>query len=523
MAPPSLAAALKNNPLISQKKTVNVFKLPASAEKRSLNAQKNIALAKNNPEILLTQTLEVETSPDVSSNQSFSFSLNEAILLALRYSPDLISAELDRIIARYQLKVSENEFELQYALSGGVNASWTKNQGVHQPLQNSSDLASSISRKSLLGGTTTLTMNHLANASGYAPQVILNFEQPLLRGAGKTVVERNLKDRQDQEWMNKLALKSTYINKVNAVISAYRALIQQKNAYETQKKSLKDAQYTVWVNNKRIHAGELEPAGNIQQEYQVSNLSLTLQSQKNQFQQSRRALLLLIGLDPTLKINVPSDVSVPIMVQPNLEKNTAYALANNISYLTALINYKMIKRSVLVAQNEQLWELTLSASHAYGASAALGEDRGIRNLTNGRNQSSQVGLRLTVPVNDLSRKSTLISAKISLEQARLALLAQKRQLKTEVIDKVVAIKNEINLYHMSVKQLDLAKRSYDIEIKKRQAGISSSLDVTNTQNQLISAQNSLTAAKIAYLEGVSSLELLLGTTLDVWRIKMRFT
>ncbi len=75
---------------------------------------------------------------------------------------------------------------------------------------------------------------------------------------------------------------------------------------------------------------------------------------------------------------------------------------------------------------------------------------------------------------------------------------------------------------MHIKQLGLAKRSYDIEVKKRKAGISSALDVTNTQNQLIDARNSLISAKISYLEGVSSLEQLLATTLETWKIKMRF-
>lgn len=509
-------------PLSKQQKLFSMMPYPAIEEAKTLMSHKGLVQAKKKPEVLLTHNLEMTTSPDFKQKKIIELSMKEAILLSLRYSPDLISAQLDRVIARYQLHLSENEFELQYALSGGSHSSWTKTLGIKQPFQDSSDASVRVSRKSSWGGTTTVTMNNTYDGTNYSPQVTLNFEQPLLRGAGPTVVESSLRNRYDQEFINKLSLKSSYIDKITSVISAYRSLIQQINSFETQKKSLKDAKYTFWVNKKRIEAGELEPAGNIQQEYQVASLSLTLESQKNQLEQAQRALLLLIGLDPTLNIHVPSDIKVSQMSEPNLDKTIRFALANNISYLSALVNYKIIKRAFVVAQNQQLWELNLSATQTYGSIAALGQDSGFNNITNGRNQASQVGLRLNVPVNDMSRKSSLIAAKISLEKARLSLLAQKRQLTSEVMNKVVNIRNQINLYNMHVKQLALANRSYSVEVKKRQAGISSSLDVTNTQNQLIDARNSLIGSKISYLEGKSSLEQLLGTTLDVWHIKMRF-
>jgi outer membrane protein TolC len=57
---------------------------------------------------------------------------------------------------------------------------------------------------------------------------------------------------------------------------------------------------------------------------------------------------------------------------------------------------------------------------------------------------------------------------------------------------------------------------------KMQAGISTALDVNNTQNQLIQAQSGLIGAKIAYLNQLSALQRTLGTTLEHWNIKLRY-
>jgi len=61
-----------------------------------------------------------------------------------------------------------------------------------------------------------------------------------------------------------------------------------------------------------------------------------------------------------------------------------------------------------------------------------------------------------------------------------------------------------------------------LEKKRLQAGISTALDVNNTQNQLIQAQAGLIAAKISYLNQLSSLQRLLGTTLREWKIQLRY-
>lgn len=69
--------------------------------------------AMSNPEFMLHNWIELPTSPNAKKKKIYKLSLREAILLALRYNPNIQNAELDRIVQYYQLRLANNEFELQ--------------------------------------------------------------------------------------------------------------------------------------------------------------------------------------------------------------------------------------------------------------------------------------------------------------------------------------------------------------------------------------------------------------------------
>ena len=151
-----------------------------------------------------------------------------------------------------------------------------------------------------------------------------------------------------------------------------------------------------------------------------------------------------------------------------------------------------------------------------------GTNHGFSGIYNGQNHTESAQVTLTVPLHDLSQRSQLINAKVKLEKDRLNLIALKRALITTITNAINNIKSLAKRYELAKKQVQLAEQSYSLEKKKQQAGISSSLDVSNTQNQLIQAQAGLINAKIAYLNQLSDLQRLLGTTLETWKIQLRY-
>lgn len=497
---------------------------PAQEAQRVEQAGRRLREAIANPEYMMKNWIELPTSPEARKKTIYQLSIREAILLALRYNPNIQNLELDRIVQRYQLRLANNEFELQYALgaSGGVQKSTFNGIGSSTT---STFLASpELDLKTKLGTKASLSIdNNVGVNNNYSPVLNFSVTQPLLRGFGPSVNEVGLLNAIDNEWINKLSLQQSVVDQVTQVIIAYRALILSGNNLQNQRLQLKEAKKSYEINEKKIEAGQLEPTGNIQQSYQIESLSLLVEQGENDFKTAAQDLLQTIGLDPDMHLSVPSDVSVQEIKVPDLKESIEIALNHNTQYLALKMALKADERAYTVAKNQQLWQLDLAGNVQSGiVNDVTGTNAGIRSIYNGNNVTETARVTLTVPLNDLSRRSQLISAKVRLEKDRINLIAAKRALITNITNTINTIQSLAKRYELAQKQVKLAEQSYALEKKKQQAGISSALDVNNTQNQLIQAQSGLIGAKVAYLNQLSALQRTLGTTLEYWQIKLRY-
>lgn len=477
-----------------------------------------------NPETVLDGWIELPTSPVSRKKTVQKLGLREAILLALRYNPNIQNAELDRIVQHYKLRLAHNEFELQYALgASGVTQKSTFN-GVGSATTNTFLATPELGLKTKLGTKASLTMENNASINNsYNPLLNFSITQPLLRGFGKSVNEAALLDAIDNEWLNKLGLQQSVIDQITQVIVAYRSLILSGNNLQNQRLQLKEAKKSFKINEKKINAGQLEPTGNIQQSYQIESLSLMVEQGENDFNTASQDLLQTIGLDPEMHLSVPNDVTVKKIIVPRLKESIDIALKHNAQYLAHKMALRADARAYNVAKNQQLWQLDVSGNVQSGTvNDVTGTNSGLRGIYNGNNLTEAARVTLKVPLHDLSRRNQLISAKIRMEKDRLNLIAAKRALITNITNTINNIQSLAKRYQLAQKQVKLAEQSYILEKKKQQAGISSALDVNNTQNQLIQAQSGLIGAKIAYLNQLSALQRTLGTTLEYWQIKLRY-
>ncbi|QBR83136.1 TolC family protein [Legionella israelensis] len=486
-------------------------------------AQSRLQAAIHQPEYMLNHWVLLPTAPDSRDRKVLKLTLREAILLALRYNPNIQNVELDRIIQRYQLRLAQNEFELQYALVGSANIEKSRYSGVGNATTHSALATPELGLRTKLGTDVSLTMNNnVETYDSYSPVLSFSLTQPLLRGFGKSVNEVGLLNAIDNETLNKLNMRQSISNQVTEVITAYRSLILSGNNLQNQKLQLKEAKRSYEINEKKIEAGQLEPTGNIQQSYQIESLSLLVEQAENEFKTAAQNLLQTIGLDPQMHLSVPSDVSVDKIVIPDLKQSIEQALNHNTDYLALHLAYKADERAYTVAKNQQLWQLDFSVNVQAGNLSDVGGDRGLRSIYSGRNINESARLTLKIPINDLDRRRELINAKVKLEKDRLNLIAAKRALITNVTNLINSIESQAKRYQLAQKQVKLAEQSYALQKKRQEAGISTALDVNNTQNQLIQAQAGLILAKIAYLNQLSALQRLLGTTLDEWQIKLRY-
>jgi len=487
------------------------------------SAEQRLQMAIANPEYMLDNWVELPVSPDAQKKTVKNLSLREAILLALRYNPNIKNAELDRIIQRYDLRLAHNEFELQYALGASAAAGRSRYEGVGSTSDHSFLATPELGLRTKLGTELNLGIDNNVNmGNSYLPMLNFSIRQPLLRGFGQAVNEAGLKNAIDNEFLNKINLQQAIIDQITQVISAYRSLILSGNNLQNQRLQLEEARKTYDINEKKIKAGQLERTGNIQQSYQIESLNLMVEQGENEFKTSAQDLLQSIGLDPETRLAVPSDVSVGKIIVPDLKQSIAIALAHNNQYLAQKMLLCADQRAYDVAKNEQLWKLDIGANVQTGVVTDVDGNNGVQNIYNGRNVNESARINLTIPLHDLNRRGRLISAKVKLEKDRLNLIAFKRGLITTITNTISTINSQARRYQLAERQVELAAQSYALEKKRLQAGISTALDVNNTQNQLIQAQAGLIAAKISYLNQLSSLQRLLGTTLREWKIQLRY-
>ncbi|KGP63996.1 transporter [Legionella norrlandica] len=497
---------------------------PNAEAQRVEQAGKRLQKAIANPEYMLKNWIELPTSPESRKKTIQHLSIREAILLALRYNSNIQNAELDRIIQRYQLRLANNEFELQYALGASGVLQKSTFEGVGSSTTHSFLASPELDLKTKIGTKASVSIDsNVSTNNSYNPVLNFSITQPLLRGFGKAVNEAKLLDAVDKEWLNKLSLQQSVIDQITQVITAYRALILSGNNLQNQRLQLEEAKKSYQINEKKIAAGQLEPTGNIQQSYQIESLSLMVEQGENDFKIASQELLQMIGLDPDLHISVPSDVAINKIIVPDLQESIEIALNHNTQYLAQKMALRADERAYAVAKNQQLWQLDLAGTVQGGAvNDVTGTNTGISGIYNGNNVTESARVTLTIPLNDIGRRSQLINAKVQLEKDRINLIAAKRALITNVTNTINNIQSLAKRYELAQKQVKLAEQSYALEKKKQEAGISSALDVNNTQNQLIQAQSGLIGAKIAYLNQLSALQRILGTTLDYWQIKLRY-
>jgi outer membrane protein len=154
-----------------------------------------------------------------------------------------------------------------------------------------------------------------------------------------------------------LTFKANVITQVITVISAYYQLVQAYNSLEVNELSLRDEQNTLNQTQAKIKVGKSAPTEQIQQQLTIANSQLSISQNQNAILQSQYNLLNLLGLDPSASIIIDKKINYATNPIPNLASCIDIATQHNTDYQSALLAYKITERSLLVAQDQQKWQL----------------------------------------------------------------------------------------------------------------------------------------------------------------------
>ncbi|MEI6208599.1 MAG: TolC family protein [Desulfuromonadales bacterium] len=341
----------------------------------------------------------------------------------------------------------------------------------------------------------------------------VSLTQPLLKGAGFDVNTASVTAARLSEQNNILSLKSTITDTLTSVVTAYRSYIQTIKALDISRQSLERSKELIDTNRELIAAGRMAAIEIVQSEADVAGREFSLLSSENAVDAARLALTKAIDIDKNSRITLIEETEIP-PVPYNLEQGKKLAFENRPDYLSSLLSYENAKIQLVTARNNTLWDLSFAGG--YGNSYTREGAPGSESFSGAWN----AGLKLTVPIGDLSIRQGLIASEIALKKLEHDMARQRENIEIEVQDALRSA--EMNLRQIKLATLSrvLTEKKVEIETDKLKAGRSTNFQLVSFQNDLVNARNSELGAIITYLNALTALDRTLGITLDRWGVSL---
>ncbi len=121
-------------------------------------------------------------------------------------------------------------------------------------------------------------------------------------------------------------------------------------------------------------------------------------------------------------------------------------------------------------------------------------------------------------MEDRTRQQQFIRSQVNLNQATNTLGNIRDQIEIEVIDQIRQINLNFKQVQLAIQARELSEQQLEVERRQLSLGRSSIFQIVNFQSDLAAARNNELAAKINYLNALTNLDSILGTTLATWNV-----
>jgi outer membrane protein TolC len=378
--------------------------------------------------------------------------------------------------------------------------------------------------------------------SGYLD---LQVSQNLLQGFGAAVNGRNIKVSKNNEKISDLTFKQQVITTVSAVLNLYWDLVSFYEDLKARKDELATAQALYEDNKKQVQIGTLAPIEVTRAEAQVYSAQQDLLiSQTNLLQQetvlknalSRNGVasstLAEVHVIPLNTFQIPEkDELRPI---DDLVKD---ALARRVEIQQDVINIDSSKVLLVGIKNglkptlQVFAELTnngLTGSSNYLLPGVQTADPflagGYGNLLGQifrRNYPNySAGLSLSIPLRNRAAQSDYVTSELELRQSELALQKEKNQVRVDVQNAVIGLRQARVRYDSAVKARILQQQTLDADKKKYTLGASTVFQVVSDEQSLASSESQETQSLANYSHARIAFDQAMGTTLEVNNVSL---
>lgn len=419
---------------------------------------------------MLAVTMTVaQTQP---TNEKRSFSLQEAQQYAAEHNRSMKKASL--------------------ALEQAEKAKWATYANYLPQASASVNYQTYLTNESLNFGGMPIAMKPSSSLTIQVSQPLVNFS--ILVGMRLSEIARD---------MTKNAIEQTELAIKQNVNSVYYSILVLEHSKTILSTNIENMRTLAKATRIKVNVGIGESTEADQMDITLANLENTLQNTNQNIEVAYNSLRLLLGMGTEGQVELTSKLTeltneqkvLTLMAQP-------FYLEKNIDKRTSDLNIQLSEGQVKSAKSAILPTVT----------AVYQRNEKIIKPILDFSMKNTLMFTASIPLyaggkNDANIKKAqlgLQSAQLDNDQLKDQLLLQEKQLKYN-------LKSAMESYAIQQKNIELSQRVFTNITKKYEQGVSSSLEVTNANNNLLTAQSNYVTAVMNLLNAQDALLKLLGT------------
>ena len=333
--------------------------------------------------------------------------------------------------------------------------------------------------------------------SRYAqPQVSLSLSQPVLRGFGKEITEKDITIAGYAKASSLLQWRSAAISKVADTRDAYFALVKARENLTTRRSSLAVAKEIHAGTQARVKAGVLASVELLDSEFGVAQREQDLLVAEKNVKDASDSLSVLIQYGVGSEL-VPADLIPVEPMEVSEREEMAIALRNRPDLRDAKVGLETEEFRTKVARNEMLPAVSLTGSAGLGG-LAPGYGDALDELKSGNSPFWSIGVTLSFPLGNDAAKADLAAGILQERQADTRIRSLTESIRLDVRSALRALDTSMRQVGAAQKGVVLGEARLASFLKRGKVGLATTTDILQAESDLTSSRETLTAARAAY-------------------------
>jgi outer membrane protein TolC len=463
--------------------------------------------------------------------------LRDAILQALRqnldlliegYNPKARTQEVTREDAAFDPAVFA---ELTFSETKTPSASTVGGFTAFSPSERETETGNvGVRKRFTLGTQLELSFNNdrtdFNSASqvvnpGYRTDLTLSLTQPLLKNFGFEANETPLRLAQGNLTIAQALLAQRVQTVVAQVEAAYWDLIFAIDDLEARRRSLRLAEAVVRLNQSRVRAGVAAPVEVTQAEATRAARVVDIITGEKAVRDAEDGLkrAMNFGLapgEPEFTIQ-PTDQPTVLGGPVPLEESLKAARERRPEVLQAQEQVRNQELNYRFTRNQLLPTLDLVGKiGTNGLGSTFNED--FDRAATGSFPTVEVGLLFEYPLGNRAARSDAERARLLLEQARTSLRNVDQQVSVEVREAVRQVRATLERIEATRRARELAAEQLRIEERRLEAGVSTTFQVLQFQDDLTRAEANAIRATTDYRKAIAAIDRVTAATLEKYQL-----